>query len=144
MSYNNYLHEPFYNRPNERLPYYNNSYLEMKNPTYLRYIDSPKYNENIPSIIPQNKYIITKGYMKKQLDQKIEYEYREMLIRQENERNNLENITNPPTPLSPEKKEKYENKKINGVMEDMCIYGNVVKNEILNKKQKNPEKFIQI
>ena len=93
MSYNNYLHEPFYNRPNERLPYYNNSYLEMKNPTYLRYIDSPKYNENIPSIIPQNKYIITKGYMKKQLDQKIEYEYREMLIRQENERNNLENIT---------------------------------------------------
>ena len=37
--------------------------------------------------------------MKKQLDQKIEYEYREMLIRQENERNNLENITNPPTPL---------------------------------------------
>ena len=144
MSYNNYLHEPFYNRPNERLPYYNNSYLEMKNPTYLRYIDSPKYNENIPSIIPQNKYIITKGYMKKQLDQKIEYEYREMLIRQENERNNLENITNPPTPLSPEKKEKYENKKINGVMEDMYIYGNVVKNEILNKKQKNPEKFIQI
>jgi len=27
-------------------------------------------------------------------------------------------------------------------MEDMCIYGNFVKNEILNKKKTNPEKFI--
>ena len=37
-----------------------------------------------------------------------------------------------------------ENKEINQVLEDMCIYGNVVKKQIKEEKEKNPENFIEI
>ena len=40
--------------------------------------------------------------------------------------------------------EKIKNKKINETLEDMCIYGNIMKEEILEEKEKNPEKFIEI
>ena len=75
--------------------------------------------------------------MKSQIIQKNEDDFQKMIKRQKNERTNFEN-----TPQPPEKKEKFENDKINGVMEDMCIYGNMTKNEILNEKQNNPKKFI--
>ena len=39
--------------------------------------------------------------------------------------------------------EKEKNQKINEVLEDMCIYGNIIKKEIREEKQKNPEKFIE-
>ena len=39
--------------------------------------------------------------------------------------------------------EKEKNHKINEVLEDMCIYGNIIKKEIREEKQKNPEKFIE-
>ena len=39
--------------------------------------------------------------------------------------------------------EEQKNKKINEVLEDMCIYGNIVKQEIQEEKKKNPEKFIE-
>ena len=38
--------------------------------------------------------------------------------------------------------EKEVNQKINETLEDMCIYGNIMKKEIQEEKQKNPEKFI--
>ena len=40
--------------------------------------------------------------------------------------------------------EKEKDKKINQVLEDMCIYGNIMKKEIIEEKVKNPEKFIKI
>ena len=47
-----------------------------------------------------------------------------------------------------ENKEKIEEKKqdikINTVLEDMCIYGNIMKKEIQKEKEENPEKFIEI
>ena len=39
--------------------------------------------------------------------------------------------------------EKEINQKINETLEDMCIYGNIMKKEIQEEKQKNPEKFIE-
>ena len=39
------------------------------------------------------------------------------------------------------KNEKEKNEKINEILEDMCIYGNITKKEIKEEKKKNPEKF---
>ena len=39
--------------------------------------------------------------------------------------------------------EKEINQKINETLEDMCIYGSIMKKEIQEEKQKNPEKFIE-
>ena len=41
------------------------------------------------------------------------------------------------------KNEKEKNEKINEILEDMCIYGNITKKEIKEEKKKNPEKFIE-
>ena len=37
-----------------------------------------------------------------------------------------------------------KNAKINQVLEDMCIYGNIMKEQIKEEKEKNPENFIEI
>ena len=42
------------------------------------------------------------------------------------------------------KSEKEKNNKINNILENMCIYGNIVKIEIEEEKQKNPDHFIPI
>ena len=39
--------------------------------------------------------------------------------------------------------EEEKNEKINEVLEDMCIYGNIMKKEIKEQKEKCPEKFIK-
>ena len=41
-------------------------------------------------------------------------------------------------------KEMILNKKINETLEDMCIYGNIMKKEILKEKINNPKKYIEI
>ena len=58
---------------------------------------------------------------------------------------NLENISNNTNNSEKEKeKEKENNKIINQVLEDMCNFGNIMKKEIKEEKEKNPEKFIEI
>ena len=52
-------------------------------------------------------------------------------LREENENKNK----NPSS-------EKEKNKKVNEVLEDMCIYGSITKKEIKEEKIKNPNKFI--
>ena len=42
-----------------------------------------------------------------------------------------------------EEKEKEKNNQINEVLEDMCTYGNVMKSEIKEEKEKNPDKFVE-
>ena len=44
---------------------------------------------------------------------------------------------------SDEMTEQQKNKKINEVLEDMCIYGAITKKEIREEKEKHPEKFIE-
>ena len=56
----------------------------------------------------------------------------------ENQKRSRENNNN-----SGEMTEEQKNIKINEVLEDMCIYGTVTKNEIKEEKIKNPEKFIE-
>ena len=46
--------------------------------------------------------------------------------------------------IKEEKKEKEKNIKINQTLEDMCNYGMIIKKEIIEEKEKNPEKFIEI
>ena len=38
---------------------------------------------------------------------------------------------------------KQKNKKINEVLEDMCIYGEITKKEIKKEKEEHPEKFVE-
>ena len=42
------------------------------------------------------------------------------------------------------KSEKEMNDKINNLLENMCIYGNIIKKEIEEEKQKNPKQFISL
>ena len=42
------------------------------------------------------------------------------------------------------KKEEEKNKKVNQTLEDMCIYGTIMKEQIKEEKEANPEKFIEI
>ena len=44
---------------------------------------------------------------------------------------------------SEKQEENIKNEKINQILEDMCIYGNITKKEIKEEKKKNPEKFIE-
>ena len=48
------------------------------------------------------------------------------------------------TQKSNEEKEKEKNNQINEVLEDMLIYSKVIKNEIKEEKENNPEKFVEI
>ena len=74
--------------------------------------------------------------MENKLIKDINNNYKEMQQRQKILRNNVENIENtPPQIIIPKTIEKKENQKIKRVMEDVCIYGNVVKKEIKNEKQ---------
>ena len=41
-------------------------------------------------------------------------------------------------------KQEIKNRKINQFLEDMCIYGNIIKKEIEENQSKNPEKYIKI
>ena len=43
-----------------------------------------------------------------------------------------------------EETEKEKNNQINQVLEDMCIYGNIMKQQIKEEKENNPENFIEI
>ena len=42
------------------------------------------------------------------------------------------------------KKEEEKNKKVNQTLENMCIYGTIMKEQIKEEKEANPEKFIEI
>ena len=44
---------------------------------------------------------------------------------------------------SDEISEQQKNQKINELLEDMCIYGEVTKKEIKEEKEKHPEKFVE-
>ena len=43
-----------------------------------------------------------------------------------------------------EKEDNEKNTQINQLLEDMCIYGNIVKEQIKQEKEANPDKFIEI
>ena len=58
----------------------------------------------------------------------------ELLKRQNDKRN--EKLENP--------NEKDKNEKLNKELEDMCIFGNIMKNQIIEEKFRNPEKYIEI
>ena len=60
------------------------------------------------------------------------------LLKKEKEMRNPQIIRNE----KEEEKEKRRNIQINNVLENMCIYGNVLKKEIKEEKLKNPQKFI--
>ena len=75
---------------------------------------------------------------------------KEMIERQKNMRKkgdeyeDEDDIINNNIIGDPEKlEEKKQDKKINAVLEDMCIYGNIMKKEIQKEKEENPENFIE-
>lgn len=130
------MQKPFNNKPSERLPYVDINYIGVPNRNYV--VPMPTY----PSIydFKNEKPHVDKEKMKMEMKKKIDDENKNMQTRQKDLRNNIKNIIEPPP--KPQEKKKNENDKINRVMEDMCIYGNVAKNEIVNEKTNNPEKYI--
>jgi len=70
---------------------------------------------------------------------------KKMLIRQEESRRQIDQfypIFNEP--ISPKKEEQIINEKKNVVLEDMCIYGNIMKSKIEEEKKKIKEKQKEI
>ena len=53
------------------------------------------------------------------------------------------NINNKDKLSQENKKEKIKNEKINKLLEDMCVYGSITRDEIKKEKMENPEKFIE-
>ena len=72
---------------------------------------------------------------KKEEEEKLNEMKRKMLEKQKKLREKKEN-TDIMT-------EEQKNKKINEVLEDMCIYGAITKKEIKEEKEKHPEKFVE-
>ena len=100
--------------------------LKVLNPTY-----KPTYNIILGKSMRYGTKLIDPRKIKKKEDERIEKIKNNMLIRQiETRKNN--------------KIEKDKNQKINEVLEDMCIYGNITKDEIRKEKQLNPKKFVKL
>ena len=84
---------------------------------------------------------IKKGQNKEEKNEPVKIEEKklnEMKIKLFENQKKLRNIQSD----SKKVKEKEKNKAINDVLEDMCIYGTITKQEIREEKIKNPEKFI--
>ena len=100
--------------------------LKVLNPTY-----KPTYNIILGKSMRYGTKLIDPRKIKEKEDERIEKIKNNMLIRQiETRKNN--------------KIEKDKNQKINEVLEDMCIYGNITKDEIRKEKQLNPKKFVKL
>ena len=98
-----------------------NSYSELE--------ELKKENEKLQKLkneMLQRQKEIRKGYNKKK-NNAIEKEKEEGKKEEEKEK----------------EEEKKKNDKINITLEDMCIYGNIIKQEIKEIKKNNPEKFIK-
>ena len=67
---------------------------------------------------------------------------KKILTNQKLIRNQQQNIFKPIGIF--QNKEQETNLKINKTLEDMCIYGNIMKEEIQREKKENPYKFIEI
>ena len=94
--------------------------------------DKEKQKEKEEKILKQKE-----EERKRKEKERLEKMKKKMLENQKNLRKNR-NTTHIETQT-----EEQKNKKINEVLEDMCIYGNIVKQEIQEEKKKNPEKFIE-
>jgi hypothetical protein len=100
-----------------------------------------KDSEKILNIFYQKNYILKeKGEkMMKEEEEKNKIENKEK-IRLKNERNKKKEIII-------QRQVEFKNKKINdekvkGVLEDMCVLGNIMKKEIIEEKKNEPEKLI--
>ena len=93
-------------------------------------VKGPKENDNL-ILIPQ----IEEEQKLKEEEAKLKIIKLEMLDNQKKLREQKENTESMT--------EQQVNKKVNNVLEDMCIYGEINKKEIINEKKKHPEKFIE-
>ena len=59
-----------------------------------------------------------------------------------NNNNNINELTKMQSAISFSNNDSKKNEEINQILEDMCIYGNIVKKEIEDETEKNPNKYI--
>lgn len=116
---------PFYNRPNERLPDKKNFRTNIM-PTYN--VGSSNYAYNV--------YLKRKNYEKK-MKGLIERTKTDMLKKQNEARNEPDKEYEEYKP-----QKKTDNDKLNELLDNMCVYGNIEKMQLKAEKQKHPEKFI--
>ena len=124
--------EPFYNRPSKLLPEETN--FTFQYPTYFRVIGP------ITTIIDFTKIKDYKDVYKEMLDrQKMKRRLVSELYSKEGDRNYPDK---PEPKYNRNKPNPSKDEKINEILEDMCIYGNIAKMEIKEEKEKaiqNPE-----
>ena len=100
------------------------------------YDDCPKKLSELK--ITNNAVLILTQTDKRRKDENIEKMRKEMFerqrkIRQQKQEENISSLT----------EEQKTNLKINNILEDMCIYGNIIKKEIQFEKKNHPDKYIE-
>ena len=115
-------------------------YLETIN--YFMYKGSGIYDYSTKKLselnIKNNSVLILNQSDERRKDERLEALKRKMLERQKIMRKKVDYENDPS--LTEEQK---QNIKINNLLEDMCIYGQTIKEEIIFDKKKNPDKFIE-
>ena len=119
----------------------------------LTHINNSKIIKNNENEDNEKKYIFEnsakKEYNKIDKEQKIKEKEKEKINKIRNlmfKRQNYMRIKNESLDKEEEEEEEEENKnvKINQFLEDMCIYGNIIKKEIEENQSKNQDKYIKI
>jgi hypothetical protein len=96
---------------------------------------------NINEIQPPHQHIIKEPEPEEDMEKKRNEIIKKMLKRQEESRRQIDQFDlNFNEPISPQKEEQIINEKKNVVLEDMCIYGNIMKSKIEKEKKKIKEK----
>ena len=113
--------------------------IEIKNAIKNENKDINLYYREGGKMIPQSKIDIIDLIILKEIQKE----------KHENEVKEKEKFTNLKEQLFKRQKKNREekldkNEEYNQELEDMCIYGNIIKKEIKEEKEKNPEKFIEI
>ena len=117
-----------------------NNYTEYKGQSILKPPTTSKVY-NIKEIKPSHPHIIKEPEAEEKMKEKIIETNEKMLKRQKTIRHQIDQfdpIFNGP--ISPQKEEQIINEKKNVVLEDMCIYGNIMKSKIEKEKKKIKEK----
>ena len=131
---------------------YNLSQLTFNNPFFPKenesLVDKEKDFLNVNYNTNNNNVEIIDEEENKKEEMRIKNLKKQLLEKQKEKRKNKDNKINLNVNLNEiitddKSKEKAINKKINSLLEDMCIFGSITKKEIIKAKKNNPENFIE-
>ena len=129
---------------------YDLSNAHFVNPFFQKCDESVEVKESKKDFFNINNNISLKSIDEDLLKEKEENEEKERLIKikkemlEKEKKERQKKDDNNSNLISGEiKQEKIKNQKMNKLLENMCIYGSITKEEIKEEKKNNPEKFIE-